>query len=68
MPEPLQPAVIVMKPSSLTAVQPQSEKVAEADDLHISPFRQDGATYGTPPRDHGLVWEMFPPHFRIFTD
>jgi hypothetical protein len=23
-------------------------KIAEADDLHISPFRQDGATYGTP--------------------
>jgi hypothetical protein len=24
------------------------QKVAEADDLHISPFREDGATYGTP--------------------
>jgi hypothetical protein len=23
-------------------------KVAESDDLHISPFREDGATYGTP--------------------
>ena len=23
-------------------------KTAEADDLHISPFREDGATYGTP--------------------
>ncbi len=23
-------------------------KVAEADDLHISPFREDGITYGTP--------------------
>ncbi len=23
-------------------------KVSEADDLHISPFREDGATYGTP--------------------
>ena len=23
-------------------------KIAEADDLHISPFRADGATYGTP--------------------
>ena len=22
--------------------------IAEADDLHISPFREDGATYGTP--------------------
>ncbi len=23
-------------------------KIAEADDLHISPFREDGLTYGTP--------------------
>ena len=23
-------------------------RIAEADDLHISPFRQDGMTYGTP--------------------
>jgi hypothetical protein len=23
-------------------------KIAEADDLHISPFRKDGKTYGTP--------------------
>jgi len=23
-------------------------KIAAADDLHISPFREDGATYGTP--------------------
>ena len=23
-------------------------KIAEADDLHISPFREGGATYGTP--------------------
>jgi hypothetical protein len=23
-------------------------KIAQADDLHISPFRDDGATYGTP--------------------
>jgi hypothetical protein len=23
-------------------------KIAEADDLRISPFREDGATYGTP--------------------
>src|SRR5215207_7650010 len=23
-------------------------KIAEADDLHIAPFRADGATYGTP--------------------
>jgi hypothetical protein len=24
------------------------QKIAEADDLHISPFREDGVTYGTP--------------------
>jgi len=24
------------------------EKIAETDDLHISPFREDGKTYGTP--------------------
>lgn len=24
------------------------DKIAEADDLHISPFRDDGVTYGTP--------------------
>ena len=23
-------------------------KIAEADDLHVSPFREDGKTYGTP--------------------
>jgi hypothetical protein len=23
-------------------------KIAEADDLHVSPFRDDGVTYGTP--------------------
>jgi hypothetical protein len=29
---------------------PQDEpaKIAEADDLHIAPFREDGVTYGTP--------------------
>lgn len=23
-------------------------RIAQADDLHIAPFREDGATYGTP--------------------
>ena len=29
---------------------PQDElrKIAESDDLHIAPFREDGVTYGTP--------------------
>lgn len=26
----------------------QLRTIAETDDLHISPFREDGATYGTP--------------------
>ncbi len=24
------------------------KKIADSDDLHISPFREDGTTYGTP--------------------
>src|SRR3954471_16823628 len=28
--------------------QDEMRKIAEADDLHISPFREDGVTYGTP--------------------
>jgi hypothetical protein len=28
--------------------QDELQKIAEADDLHISPFRADGTTYGTP--------------------
>ncbi len=29
-------------------------KIAEADDLHISPYREDGKTYGTPTR----IWSV----------
>lgn len=29
-------------------------KIAEADDLHISPFREDGVTYGTP----AWIWSV----------
>lgn len=29
-------------------MQTELEKIAEADDLHIAPFRDDGTTYGTP--------------------
>jgi hypothetical protein len=29
-------------------------RIAEADDLHISPFREDGVTYGTPMRGVNL--------------
>jgi hypothetical protein len=28
--------------------QDELRKIGEADDLHISPFREDGAAYGTP--------------------
>lgn len=28
--------------------QDELRKIGEADDLHISPFREDGATHGTP--------------------
>ena len=24
------------------------DQIAEADDMHVSPFRDDGVTYGTP--------------------
>jgi hypothetical protein len=31
-----------------TWAQDELQKIAEADDLHIAPFRGDGTTYGTP--------------------
>ena len=31
-----------------TWLKDELHKIAEADDLHISPFREDGETYGTP--------------------
>jgi len=31
-----------------TWIKDELRKIAEADDLHISPFRDDGKTYGTP--------------------
>jgi len=31
-----------------TWAQEELRKIAEADDLHIVPFRDDGMTYGTP--------------------
>jgi hypothetical protein len=31
-----------------TWTQNELEKIAESNDLHISPFRDDGRTYGTP--------------------
>jgi hypothetical protein len=32
----------------ITRSKDELQKIAEADDLHISPFREDGVTYGTP--------------------
>jgi hypothetical protein len=32
----------------MTWPEDELRKIAEADDLHIAPFREDGATYGTP--------------------
>lgn len=32
----------------MTWPQDELRKIAAADDLHIAPFRDDGATYGTP--------------------
>ncbi len=31
-----------------TWLKDELRKIAEADDLHIAPFREDGVTYGTP--------------------
>lgn len=31
-----------------TWLRDELRRIAEADDLHISPFREDGVTYGTP--------------------
>ncbi|WP_410511192.1 DUF2255 family protein [Paenibacillus sp. BR2-3] len=31
-----------------TWTKDELRQIAEADDLHISPFREDGVTYGTP--------------------
>jgi hypothetical protein len=31
-----------------TWLKDELRKIAEADDLHIAPFREDAATYGTP--------------------
>ena len=32
----------------MTWSKDELRRITEADDLHISPFREDGATYGTP--------------------
>jgi hypothetical protein len=44
------PSLTIQKGKSKMSTWSKDElrKIAEADDLHISPFREDGATYGTP--------------------
>jgi hypothetical protein len=32
----------------MTWPQDELRKISKADDLHVAPFREDGATYGTP--------------------
>jgi hypothetical protein len=36
------------QPSRVTWAKDELHRIAEADDLHISPFREDGVRYGTP--------------------
>jgi hypothetical protein len=36
------------RPTMSAWLKDELRKIAEADDLHISPLRDDGATYGTP--------------------
>jgi hypothetical protein len=35
-------------PTISTWPKGELKKIAEADDLHVAPFREDGVTYGTP--------------------
>src|SRR5438045_3883393 len=44
----LQPIGSQGGPTMSTWSKDELRKIAEADDLHISPFREDGVTYGTP--------------------
>jgi len=37
-----------MKVKAMKWSKVELRKIAESDDLHISPFRDDGVTYGTP--------------------
>lgn len=37
-----------LEPTVSTWFKDELRKIAEADDLHISPLREDGVTYGTP--------------------
>ena len=41
-------------PQLTTWPKEELQSIARADDLHISPFREDGATYGTPTR----IWSV----------
>src|SRR5271156_4980656 len=41
-------AIFQEGPTMTTWSKDELRKIAEADDLHISPLREDGVTYGTP--------------------
>jgi Uncharacterized protein conserved in bacteria (DUF2255) len=41
-------APVSVETSMSTWSNDELRKIAAADDLHISPFREDGVTYGTP--------------------
>src|SRR5690242_11189219 len=43
-----------MRSESKQFTKEELKKINEADDLHISPFREDGKTYGTPT----WIWEV----------
>lgn len=43
-----------MKSENKQFAKDELRKIDEADDLHISPFREDGKTYGTPT----WIWEV----------
>jgi hypothetical protein len=38
----------IEKTQTMTWPQDELRKIAEADDFHVSPLREEGATYGTP--------------------
>src|SRR3954447_23508128 len=39
---------MISKGGQMAWQEDELRKITKADDLHISPFREDGATYGTP--------------------
>jgi hypothetical protein len=44
---------------STTWSEDELRRLAKTDDLHISPFREDGKTYGTPSEAMGVSHKRF---------